>query len=364
MAKLIKCKTCSNQISSSASVCPHCGQKKSEGLDGCGTVFLILIVIFGFFIMSGNNDKDNNGKSSTSDSSETAQEKKQEPEKVDKEKLDYTKPVFTDSTGKAIVCPVSILNDPKTDYTKLFRLWTTLWNRSGDVKEMGCEEWRGGVEVYQSKKLSSENDMVMFISPYNQSAYFTLEFELTNYPNGKKDASQKDKKSKPDSKQKTNQVKADCSLFDGYKLGMTIDEFKANYDNSYQISDLIEKPDMSLSNGDRTYKISAPIIMNLHQVDADFSFSPNKKLFWISVYIEPSDFNDIKSYLISVFGNPEKSTAPDSYELWPETSSKGRIIMLQAIDNVGLATKEYLRTHGKTKMGNIVLSAGNSCQAN
>ncbi|MBS4049990.1 MAG: hypothetical protein KGZ69_02155 [Methylomonas sp.] len=335
MAKLAPCKTCKKEVSTNAKSCPHCGEsqptQKKGG--GCGTtIFLLIAAIFVFgLINSGNKDQQlansSTDKATTnlSEFPKTSQPTENAKSLIDKEEL------LNDE------CRGGNGDDPKTmaacdERDKVFN----------KLKEIGwC--WGPDDAIGADKKWIPCNDAIT---------------------NGKKDASQKDQTHNPASKQKTNQVKIDCSLFDGYKLGMTIDEFKANYYKLYQINDLIEKSDMSLSNGDRTYKVSAPIIMNMHQVDADFSFSPNKKLFWISVYIEPSDFNDIKSYLISVFGSPEKSTAPDSYELWPETSSKGRIIMLQAVDNVGLATKQYLITHGKAKMGNIVLSAGNSCQTN
>lgn len=44
MSKLIKCKTCGNEIAKSAKVCPHCGAKNNRGC-GCSVVVLILVII-------------------------------------------------------------------------------------------------------------------------------------------------------------------------------------------------------------------------------------------------------------------------------------------------------------------------------
>ncbi|MBD9363789.1 hypothetical protein [Methylomonas fluvii] len=176
MAKLIKCKTCSNQISSAAPVCPHCGEKKNAGgclgLDGCGTVFLIFLVIIGFFIYSSsNNPSDNQSGSATNEPAKQA--------KKERKDLDLAKPLYT--TDKAIVCPTKVILDPKTDHERIKGLWGNIISRSEKVKEAGCEEWRAGTKIISP---DLQEKIVIFKSPYNYQEYMTQRFELTNSEKG------------------------------------------------------------------------------------------------------------------------------------------------------------------------------------
>ena len=44
MAKLVKCKTCGNDIAKTAKVCPHCGAKNHRS-GGCGVIIVALLIL-------------------------------------------------------------------------------------------------------------------------------------------------------------------------------------------------------------------------------------------------------------------------------------------------------------------------------
>lgn len=52
MGKLINCTTCKQQIAREARVCPHCGAKNKKK-SGCGTMLIIMVVVFFFCIYAG-----------------------------------------------------------------------------------------------------------------------------------------------------------------------------------------------------------------------------------------------------------------------------------------------------------------------
>lgn len=52
MAKLVKCKSCGNDIAKSAKVCPHCGAKNKRGC-GCGVVIVAVFVIVAVAFIAG-----------------------------------------------------------------------------------------------------------------------------------------------------------------------------------------------------------------------------------------------------------------------------------------------------------------------
>jgi hypothetical protein len=61
----------------------------------------------------------------------------------------------------------------------------TIWNRSAKVKELGCEEWKGGIRVY-AKPMESFGDFVGFgRSSDGIHEFFTVESDLTNDIDGK-----------------------------------------------------------------------------------------------------------------------------------------------------------------------------------
>ncbi len=55
MSSLVKCPECDHLISKKARVCPSCGHRKKRFLDGCGTllVILVMIFVFGWFFLAG-----------------------------------------------------------------------------------------------------------------------------------------------------------------------------------------------------------------------------------------------------------------------------------------------------------------------
>lgn len=80
--KLIKCKTCGNEIAKSAKVCPHCGAKNKKH-----TVLGVFLVIFGLFLIAaafGSTDETPQKVEDTDSSPDAnqAEQQSQEPEQT------------------------------------------------------------------------------------------------------------------------------------------------------------------------------------------------------------------------------------------------------------------------------------------
>lgn len=52
MASVVKCKTCGGNVSSEASLCPHCGQKDPNPFDGSGCLALLILAPLAYFAHS------------------------------------------------------------------------------------------------------------------------------------------------------------------------------------------------------------------------------------------------------------------------------------------------------------------------
>ena len=61
MSKLIKCKTCGNEIAREAEVCPHCGAKKKKFISCGGCLAAPIIIVLVLFIIGYNLRKVNGG---------------------------------------------------------------------------------------------------------------------------------------------------------------------------------------------------------------------------------------------------------------------------------------------------------------
>jgi hypothetical protein len=97
------------------------------------------------------------------------------PAEKPKPPLDYSKLIFT--TDYAIICPVGLFFDVRADHgpEAINDLFTSIFNVKDKEKNLGCEEWRGGIRV----------DAVRMIPPRERyvqvnDALFTMEGHLTN----------------------------------------------------------------------------------------------------------------------------------------------------------------------------------------
>jgi hypothetical protein len=100
--------------------------------------------------------------------------------------LNYSKPVFT--TSAAIVCPMSLLFDIRTDHSpeEVADMFNSILSRSEKAKSLGCEELREGIHV--SARPLQEDFVSVGIPGVTGSRWFTIVNELTNKVPGQSDA--------------------------------------------------------------------------------------------------------------------------------------------------------------------------------
>lgn len=103
------------------------------------------------------------------------------------QKLDYSKPVFT--KDGVVVCSINLLFDRREDHSpsKIVDMFYSTSDRSERAQELGCEEWRGEIEVYASD-LSEIGMAGIRLTRTGDSTLFTEEDELTNNVPGQSDA--------------------------------------------------------------------------------------------------------------------------------------------------------------------------------
>lgn len=171
------CRECKTLVSESAKVCPRCGidqpvQRHVSALWIIPAFFVIAVVLAPM-----------ERQSPASEPKDITVENK-EPVLV-REQFDYSKPVFTQNY--AIVCDQGILLaaaiDKRVDHGihQVYEAFTSIWNRSTKVKELGCEQWRGGIRVFAHRMHSPFNDFVGISLTANDGAtLFTMEPHLTN----------------------------------------------------------------------------------------------------------------------------------------------------------------------------------------
>jgi hypothetical protein len=65
---------------------------------------------------------------------------------------------------------------------RVYDAFTSVFNHSRKVKEAGCEEWRGGVRIYDAQRLHPPlQDFIGFgLSANGISEYFTMKSHLVN----------------------------------------------------------------------------------------------------------------------------------------------------------------------------------------
>ena len=112
----------------------------------------------------------------------------QQPENMEApdEKLDYSKPIYT--TDYAIVCPQGVLLAAFLDRRQghgpeqIYDVFTSIWNHSKKVQNLGCEEWRAGIRVFAHRMNPPFDDFVGFSLTRGEMAdFFTMEPHLTNH---------------------------------------------------------------------------------------------------------------------------------------------------------------------------------------
>jgi hypothetical protein len=143
----------------------------------CLTVLLVLFVAFialGFFVSNDEKPK-----------VAAKEEPKKEDVKKDAapEKLDLSKPTFTQDY--AAICPFGLIFDNRADHSPsaILDAIDSIWNRSSKLKDLGCEEWRGGIRVFASPMQDGDDSGVLLVKriPDGDSNMFTLRSQLTNH---------------------------------------------------------------------------------------------------------------------------------------------------------------------------------------
>jgi Sel1 repeat len=89
--------------------------------------------------------------------------------------IDFSRPVYT--KADAIICPISLFFSRRADRdaAAIRGLWTTIWGRSQNVKDFGCEEWQDGIQVRAKLARNDPNSVV-----YVNDTFFTQQFDLRN----------------------------------------------------------------------------------------------------------------------------------------------------------------------------------------
>ncbi len=132
-SKIIKCKSCGNDVSSNAKSCPNCGEKNKKPLFKKWWFWLIiaLIVIFAF----GSSGESNNESESTT-ISETALSSENEVEK--------------ETTSAVSLGKLNALGSAKT------YLWTMAFSYSGLIKQLEFEGYTNEEAVYAADNCGAD----------------------------------------------------------------------------------------------------------------------------------------------------------------------------------------------------------------
>jgi hypothetical protein len=90
--------------------------------------------------------------------------------------LDYNRPVYT--TNHAIVCPMSLLSDPRADhdYHAVLDMYMSIFTADSQAAKLGCEVLTGGIRVVATPG----PDVLVTVN----KVYFTVEAHLTNNADG------------------------------------------------------------------------------------------------------------------------------------------------------------------------------------
>lgn len=106
---------------------------------------------------------------------EAKREASEKPDAVSRQ-INWAQPIYT--RDRAIICPLSILDDPRADHDipAIQDLWLSVWNRSAKVKALGCEEWRDGVAVRARLAFPDKKNSIVIVN----EILFTQKFDLRN----------------------------------------------------------------------------------------------------------------------------------------------------------------------------------------
>lgn len=90
--------------------------------------------------------------------------------------LDYNMPVYT--TDHAILCPMSLLSDPRADhdYHAVLDMFISTFSSESKAEKLGCEVLKGGIRVVATRG----PDVLVTVN----KVYFTMEAHLTNNADG------------------------------------------------------------------------------------------------------------------------------------------------------------------------------------
>lgn len=70
MSKMIKCKTCGNEIASSAKICPSCGAKNKKPIYKKWWVWVLAVIVLAGIAGGAGNDESSNGKNESNSTTE------------------------------------------------------------------------------------------------------------------------------------------------------------------------------------------------------------------------------------------------------------------------------------------------------
>ena len=95
--------------------------------------------------------------------------------------LDYSRPIYTGEG--AIVCPQSLLLDPRLDHdaNAVFEAFTAFSDRDDKARALGCEVLREGIPVHAHRMTEPfESYVSLSLPPDGQDNLFTMEPDLEN----------------------------------------------------------------------------------------------------------------------------------------------------------------------------------------
>lgn len=173
---LIACKECGKEISNKTLACVHCGAPtKNVVPSSSGVPWWMILLAIGFVIVLVLPNKNTSTGSSP------------ENEKVRK-KIDFSLPVYT--TSRAIVCPLSALMDHRYGMGEegIQAARGKIFGRSDAVKNVGCEEWQKGKQIFLTSGDEDRNGKLyaffqggmdaIFVDHLTNSATGEVEYEL------------------------------------------------------------------------------------------------------------------------------------------------------------------------------------------
>lgn len=82
MGKLMKCKSCGNDVAKTAKVCPHCGAKNKSG-GGCSALFVLVVIVLVVIIAKAGREASNK----VDEAKEKAKQMQAEEEKQERAKI-------------------------------------------------------------------------------------------------------------------------------------------------------------------------------------------------------------------------------------------------------------------------------------